>query len=195
MSNHLITRIGKRIRILRKKAGYKLVETAEQSGVSKGLLSKVENGRTIPSLPVLLSIIQSLEIEPEVFFKDMKFAAPQPYFHIRKKDKSPIKKEEDAEGFDYQLIIEKAFEQFTLEVSTLDLSPAASRKKITSDAYELKFILKGEVEYQIGEEIVKLRKGDTFLYDGRIPHVPFNNTEETAQMLTIYLYDKDRNTI
>ena len=195
MSDHLLTRIGKRIRSLRKKAGFKLVETAARAGVSKGLLSKVENGRTVPSLPVLLSIIQSLDMEPEVFFKDMNFEPPQPYYHIRKKDRQPIQKEEDAEGFDYQLIIEKVFEHFILEISTLDLSPGASRQKVTSDAYELKYILKGEVEYHVGEEVITLKKGDTFLYDGQIPHVPYNKTKETAKMLTIYLYNKERNSI
>jgi transcriptional regulator with XRE-family HTH domain len=192
MSDQLITRIGKKIRRLRKQAGYKLVETADKAGVSKGLLSKVENGRTVPSLPVLLSIIQSLGLEPESFFQNIKFEPPQPYYLIKSEEQKPIQKEEDAKGFSYEFILEKAFENFIVEILILEVLPGASRKKVSTDAFELKYVLKGEIDYQIGEEIVKLKKGDTFFYDGRTPHLPQNKSDKPARMLVIYLYDNKR---
>jgi len=51
-----ISFVGKRIKELRLSKDLKLVEVAIKSSVSKGLLSRIENGRTIPSLPVLFSI-------------------------------------------------------------------------------------------------------------------------------------------
>ncbi len=188
MSEHLLTNIGKRIRELRLQSGYKLVEIAEKAGVSKGLLSKVENGRTVPSLPVLLSIIQSLGTVPEDFFKNLQFEPTKPYIKISPGEHSLIKKEEDAVGFLYNFILNKPFENFILEAVILEIEPGSKRKKVSVDAYEFKYVLEGEINYQIDEEFILLKKGDTLLYDGKVPHVPHNETDKPAKMLVLYFY-------
>ncbi|WP_394801049.1 helix-turn-helix domain-containing protein [Niabella ginsengisoli] len=44
---------------------------AGKADVSNGLISRIENGRTIPSLPVLLSIVNALGVPVADFFKDI----------------------------------------------------------------------------------------------------------------------------
>ncbi len=188
MSKYLLTGIGKRIKHLRKERHTKLTDLAETAGVSKGLLSKIENGRTVPSLPVLLSIIQALEMVPEDFFKNLHYEPPSRYIHKSAADLVSIQKEEDAVGFNYQFILEQAFEKLTVEAVVLEILPNAQRQKVSVDAYEFKYVLEGEINYQIDEEFILLKQGDTLLYDGRIPHVPHNDTEQTAKMLVLYLY-------
>ncbi|NJM26931.1 MAG: helix-turn-helix transcriptional regulator [Bacteroidia bacterium] len=58
-------------------------ELANRSRVSKGLLSKVENSRTIPSLPVFVNLIQSLNISLKEFFEDMVLLNGKDYLHIK----------------------------------------------------------------------------------------------------------------
>lgn len=60
--------IGKRIRHLRKEHNLNLSELAGRASVSTALISRIENGRTLPSLPVLFSIIGALEEDPGTFF-------------------------------------------------------------------------------------------------------------------------------
>lgn len=193
MSDYLLTGIGKRIKSLRQKQGTKLTDLADWAGISKGLLSKIENGRTVPSLPVLLSIIRALEMVPEDFFRDLHYEPPRRYLHKSVQDIIPIQKEEEAVGFNYQLILEQAFEKFTVEAVLLEIMPNAHREKVSVDAYEFKYVLEGEINYQIDEEFILLKKGDTLLYDGRIPHVPHNNTDQSAKMLVLYLYSDTDN--
>ena len=65
MHENVISFVGKRIKELRLGRDLKLVEVAIKSSISKGLLSRVENVRTTPSLPVLFNIINALdEIQP-----------------------------------------------------------------------------------------------------------------------------------
>ena len=52
MDNFLIG-IGKRIKEIRKKQHITINTLATNAQVSNGLISRIENGRTIPSLPVL----------------------------------------------------------------------------------------------------------------------------------------------
>lgn len=188
MSDYLLTGIGKRIRSLRTERKQTLTELASTAGVSKGLLSKIENGRTVPSLPVLLSLIQALGLQPEDFFHNLYFTPPQRFIHRREADRVPIEKEEKAEGFHYFWLLDKVVDHVSMEVVILEILPGSERERVSVDAYELKYLLEGELDYQIGEETVRLQPGDVLFYDGRIPHVPVNRTGRPAKMLVVYLY-------
>jgi len=85
MEDYLIG-IGKRIKEIRKNNGHTISEIATRTGVTAGLISRVENGRTIPSLPVLLKIISSLDVEVIDFFGGMPQAAGAKYIVSRKED-------------------------------------------------------------------------------------------------------------
>ena len=58
----VLINLGKQIKKVRKKRNLSLREVAKLSGVSIGLISKIENYRTTPSLTVLLKIMRSLEM-------------------------------------------------------------------------------------------------------------------------------------
>ncbi len=190
MSEYLISGIGKHLKKLRKERKLKLTALAKSAGVSKGLVSKIENGRTIPSLPVLLSLINALDLTPGQFFEPLNFESSQSFTHKRPKDFKKVKKEDDAKGLNYQLMLEKGFQHFSMEALTLEVEPGAERDYISSDAYEFKYLLEGEVSYMIDEEEVELNKGDCLLYDGRIPHLPRNKSGKPAKMLVIYIYQQ-----
>ncbi len=189
MSDYLISGIGKKLRTVRMERKIKLTVLANKAGVSKGLLSKIENGRTVPSLPVLLTLIKCLDLLPEDFFKGLQFEQGERYIHRKAKDYVPIVKEEKSKGFNYQFILEKGFQHFILEAVVLEVAPGAQRKKVSTDAYEFKYVLEGELAYHIDDEVIHLQKGDSLLYDGRLPHVPHNLTQESARMLVVYLFN------
>ncbi|MFT5252321.1 MAG: transcriptional regulator with XRE-family HTH domain, partial [Flavobacteriales bacterium] len=70
MNDYLIG-IGKRIKEIRKASKKTISSVASHAEVSNGLISRIENGRTIPSLPVLLNIINALEVDVSDFFEGM----------------------------------------------------------------------------------------------------------------------------
>jgi transcriptional regulator with XRE-family HTH domain len=53
--------LGQKIRDIRLRRGLTVQKLAEASGLSKGFVSQVENGRTSPSLATLYDIARSLE--------------------------------------------------------------------------------------------------------------------------------------
>lgn len=190
MSDYLLTDIGHRLREKRKAASLTLIDLATQAGVSKSLLSKIENGRTVPSLPVLLSLIKHLQMTPETFFQGMQFEPTAPYVHRTAAEFRYIDKEEDAKGFRYLRMLSESLKDMALEAVLLSITPGSQRAKVTTDAWEFKYVLQGEVEYHIGTEVITLSKGDVLFYDGRIPHVPVNRGMEVALLLVLYFYDK-----
>ena len=90
--------IGKRIREIRKEKGLTINTVASSAEVSNGLISRVENGRTIPSLPVLLNIIAALDTEVASFFNSLPQGGKTAFIVSRKEEHAIIEKEDDAKS-------------------------------------------------------------------------------------------------
>lgn len=188
MEGAFLLEVSRRIKQQRMEKRLTLQELADKSGVSKGLISQIENGRSIPSLPVMFSIIQSLEIEVSEFFKDLSLL--EPTILIQKKADYERFEKEHAKGFSYQRMLTKNMSASTVDFVLLELAPDAHREEVSTEAYEYKYILKGEVEYLINGQTYTLEEGDSLFFDGRLPHVPKNRKKQPCTMLIIYFFDQ-----
>jgi len=187
MEDYLIG-IGKRIKEIRKNKNTVISDIAQKAGVTGGLISRIENGRTIPSLPVLLKIINALDVEVTDFFNGMPQSNGASYIVSRKEENSIIEKEDEAVGFTYTYIFGKQLSSLGFETVLLEVHPNSKREKVTTDAFEFKYILTGQCYYEIGDEEVLLEEGDSVFFDGRIPHVPINKGSVSSKMLVLYFF-------
>ena len=185
MPKNIIDNIGKKIRRIRGEQALTMQEVADGAGVSKGLISRIENMRTVPSLPVLINIILALNTEISDFFSDIEGMNGSKVFIQRKEDLKGFTKE-DAKGFRYFDIINQPIGDLVMQATLLELEPGSHRKQLVTNGFEFKYILEGEVEYKIESESYFLKKGDSLFFDARLPHVPINNGEEKAVLLVIY---------
>ena len=182
----LIT-IGLQIRRIRKDKNLRLQEIANRTGLSKSLLSKVENFRTIPSLPVLLRISNALNVDMAELVKGINKKHKQSYIIVRKNERKIIERE-NARGFIYEsLVITENKKTSLFESFILTLKKDSKRKPVSTDGNEFLLILKGEIEFEYGKEKILLRNGDSIFFDGRIPHVPRNIGQSETKILVIYL--------
>ncbi|WP_295712747.1 cupin domain-containing protein [Mucilaginibacter sp.] len=60
---------------------------------------------------------------------------------------------------------------------------------MSTEAFEYKYILKGEIDYLINGQVYNLKEGDSLFFDGRLPHVPKNSTTENCVMLIVYFFE------
>ena len=187
MEDYLIG-IGKRLKEIRKTNNRTISDIALKAGVTNGLVSRIENSRTMPSLPVLLKLINSLDIEVTDFFMGMPQSNGATFIISRKEENAMIEKEDEAIGFTYKYIFGKQVSSLGFETVLLEVAPNSQREKVTTDAYEFKYILSGECYYSIGEEEVCLKEGDAIFFDGRVPHVPINKGKISSKMLVVYFF-------
>ncbi len=187
MEDYLVG-IGKRIKEIRKSNRRTISDIALKAGVTSGLISRIENGRTIPSLPVFLKIVEALETELRDFFDGIPIANGANFLIARKDDSHIIEKEDDAIGFTYNYLFGKSLNSVGFQSVLLKVEPGSKRDKVTTDAFELKYVLNGECHYSIADQEVVLYEGDSIFFDGRIPHVPVNKGKATCQMLVIYFF-------
>ncbi len=189
MSEELLLLIGGRIKDLRQQKNITLDQLAGKAGVSKALISQVENNRTVPSLPVLLSIVHSLGQDLTGFFDGLdEVNTGNGMLIIRAGEGAPFEKE-PAKGFYYTRLFTRNIYTQTVDVALLALDNKAERKRmITTDAWECKHVLEGKIEYQVEKEKVILQKGDTLFFDGRKKHRLSNAGQGKALLLIFYFF-------
>lgn len=189
MSEELILLIGERIKKIRTDKSITLDQLAQKAAVSKSLVSQIENNRAVPSLPVLLSLIHSLDVSIKTFFEEMQdYFSNEHVIIIRKGDGAVFQKEPE-KGLRYRRLMTKSILAQTVDIVILELKPGAGRKKfIQTDAFECKHVLSGNIEYEIEKNTYKLAEGDTLFFDGRARHRLRNTGKTDASLLVMYFF-------
>jgi len=190
MEYEVVVQISNKIKSIRKEKGMTLQEVAEKAGVTKGLISQIENSRTIPSLLVLIEIIQALEVDLESFFSELRMHSGELPILVRRKSAYERFEKEPANGYDYFRIFTKKVKQSTIDIVLLEIQPGSKRSFVKTDAFEYKFIISGSVQYIFKDQTFDLYAGDSMLFDGRQEHNPVNNGNDPVQMLVIYFFEE-----
>ncbi len=189
MQEDILIQISNKIKETRKSKNITVQKLAETAKVSKGLISQIENNRTVPSLLVLMNIVYALQLDPTDFFKNISLSGDrQKVFVIRSKDYQIFEKEK-AKDFVYKRILTRDLDGGPTDFILLSLKKGARRNKVVyTDAYEYKYVIKGKVEYQIDDETYTLEEGDSIFFDGRQGHKPSNIGNTEAVMLVVYYF-------
>jgi transcriptional regulator with XRE-family HTH domain len=190
MEDDILIQISNRIKDRRREKNITVQDLATMANVSKGLISQIENSRTIPSLIVLIDIIKALDIDLNVFFKDIHSKGANFPLIIKRKDDYEHFEKEHAVGFHYQRIFTQSIKNSTIDIVILNLEPGAHRPMVETEAFEYKYILSGQIAYQFGDNAYTLNKGDSMLFDGRVAHTPTNTGKGVASMLVIYFFEE-----
>jgi transcriptional regulator with XRE-family HTH domain len=189
MEDHILFQISQKIRDERKRKGVTVQELANEASVSKGLISQIENNRTIPSLPVLFKIIKALKLDLNEFFKDIDQLNNEPKVIVKRNNNYKPFEKEPEEGFLYRRILTTHIKDQPVDIVVLEVKNGAKRAHaIKTDAYEFKYFLKGSIEYTIGRKKYVLHAGDSLFFDGRIGHKLSNSGKEDALMLVFYFF-------
>ncbi|MDN5217237.1 helix-turn-helix transcriptional regulator [Fulvivirgaceae bacterium BMA12] len=68
-----LQKIGQKIKKFRLEKGMTVATLAELAGISKGMLSQIENSRAVPSFQTLFDTLKALDVPPSVFFEGIEF--------------------------------------------------------------------------------------------------------------------------
>jgi len=185
MKRDSLSAVGKTIKRIRKENKMSLKEVAEKSNVTAGLLSKIENFRAIPSLPVLQSISLALDVNLVDLVREVNTSEGSPYLLI-KKGEGDIEERDDSIGVSYELLITDSISNSYLRTVVVTVNPGVYREQVVTDCWEIDYILSGEITYKISDETVTLSEGDIIYYDGNFPHSMENKSTEAAKMITFY---------
>jgi transcriptional regulator with XRE-family HTH domain len=193
MQDDLLIQVSNNIKEIRKQKGITIQMLADKANVSKGLISQIENNRTVPSLMVLMSIIQSLNLDVNDFFKDIKRnKKATSKVEIKKRSEYKVFEKEKVKGFIYKRILTRNVTGGPVDIVLLELKKGAKRAQaVKTQAFEYKYVIKGTVEYMIDNKKYILQQGDSLFFDGRKGHKPSNIGKIDALILVVYFFITD----
>ena len=129
----ILINIGRQLKLARQKRDLTLQQVAKRTGVSAGLISKIENLRTTPSLPVLLKIMQTLSIDLSEL--DLSSSVTGDYIVI--KNGTGTKEErEDSVNLEYTHLLSSPSSDSSIRVYIVSVAAGAYRKPISTNANE-----------------------------------------------------------
>lgn len=190
MNNEIILQISNRIKEKRKEKKITLQQLAEEVGVTKGLISQVENNRTIPSLTVLLSIIKALHVDLNDFFDKLGTTTADEPLVIKKSEHHPFQKE-FTKGCYYYRITSFKIGNRLVDVVLYKQDPGARKGFVSTEAHEFDYMISGKMQYTIEGKTYLLEPGDSFHYNARQPHLTKCLGREACEMLVIYFFDEE----
>jgi transcriptional regulator with XRE-family HTH domain len=187
--NTLEAAIGRQVREFRAKLGMTVADLARQAGLSAGMLSKIENGMTSPSLATLQSLSKALNVPVTAFFR--KFEESRDATFVPAGQGLAIERRGTRSGHQYQLLGHSVGRQIGIEpylvtlTSNTDVFPVFQHAGI-----EFLYLLEGEVAYRHGAKVYAMKPGDSLFFDADAPHGPELLTKLPIRLLSVIVYPR-----
>ncbi|WP_170520175.1 helix-turn-helix domain-containing protein [Ruegeria atlantica] len=181
--------IGREVRAFRKKQNTTVAELAQLTGLSIGMLSKIENGNTSPSLTTLQSLADALSVPLTSFFRQ--FEERREAVHTKAGEGVELEREGTRANHQYNLL-----GHIGANGSGVIVEPYLITLTVESDVFptfqhggiETIYMLEGEVDYRHGDKIYPLKPGDTLFFDADAPHGPERLVNLPARYISVISY-------
>lgn len=184
--------IGREVRGYRHQKGMTVADLAQATGLSIGMLSKIENGNTSPSLTTLQTLANALSVPLTSFFR--RFEEHREAVHTKAGEGVEIERAGTRAGHQYNLLGHIGVnasgvmvEPYLITLSTsADIFPTFQHGGI-----ETIYMLEGELLYRHSDQLYHLRPGDTLFFDADAPHGPEGLEKLPARYLSIIAYPQN----
>lgn len=184
--NELEVAIGRQVRAFRTQLNMKVVELAKQASVSPGMLSKIENGLTSPSLATLKALSQALNVPVTAFFR--KYEEERDVSFVRKGQGVRIERRGTRAGHQYLLLGHTVGKQVFVEPYLISLTEESDVFPLFQHAgVEFIHMLEGQVTYRHGDKTYELTPGDSLFFDADAPHGPEELIKVPIRFLSIII--------
>jgi transcriptional regulator with XRE-family HTH domain len=170
-ANQLEIAIGQQVRAFRKQLNMTVAEVASQADLSPGMLSKIENGLTSPSLATLKSLSSALNVPVTAFFR--KYEEERDATFVKAGQGLNIERRGTRAGHQYQLLGHTVGKQVFVEPYLISLTEESDVFPLFQhDGVEFIYMLAGEVIYRHADQTYRLTPGDSLFFDADAPHGP-----------------------
>jgi len=179
--------IGRKIRDLRKKAGFVLQDLSNRTGLSKSLLSQIEKEVVSPPIATLLKISKALGVNISFFFQNDD--SEKRVILVRSNESKVIDSRyfgREESGYYYEALAykksKKYMEPFLVEFKRKRVDQLSY---FSHDGEEFIYLLEGTLEFRTETEQYVLYPGDSLYFESSIPHAYRALERKNAKALTV----------
>ena len=146
-ANQLEIAIGEQVRAFRKQLHMTVAEVASQADLSPGMLSKIENGLTSPSLATIKALSGALNVPVTAFFR--KYEEERDATFVKAGQGLNIERRGTRAGHQYQLLGHTVGKRVFVEPYLISLTEESDVFPLFQhDGVEFIYMLSGEVIYR-----------------------------------------------
>lgn len=187
--NNLEMAIGHEVRAYRKKLGITVTDLAAATGISLGMLSKIENGNISPSLTTLQSLSRALGVPLTAFFR--RYEEPRNAVFVKSGEGVELERRGTRAGHQYNLLghIDNNSSGVIVEPYLITLTADSDVfPTFQHEGMEFLYMLEGEVTYRHGDQLFPMQPGDSLFFDADAPHGPEVLVKLPSRYLSIICY-------
>jgi transcriptional regulator with XRE-family HTH domain len=178
--------IGRKLRQLRLRKKIALVDLGKHTGLSASMLSQLENGKLVPTLPTLARIAMVFDVGLEHFFEDRR--GKRVFSIVRAEDRLRFSELPDSPvpGYFFEVLtfgaMEKSMSAYLAEFPPRD--PKDVREHF-HEGSEFVHVLEGALTINYQSEDHVLGAGDSVYFDGSEPHSYRVQSETPARAIVV----------
>jgi transcriptional regulator with XRE-family HTH domain len=191
--NNLELAIGHEVRTLRKKLNLTVADLASATGISSGMLSKIENGNISPSLASLQALAGALGIPLTALLRG--FEERRSASYVKSGEGLSIERRGTRAGHHYNLLghIDNNSSGVTVEPYLITLTTESDVfPTFQHEGLEFLYMISGEVVYRHANLLYRMRAGDSLLFDADAPHGPEQLIRLPARYLSLICYRRNQ---
>lgn len=179
--------IGWRVRTRAREIGLSSSELAKRVGLSRAMISKIENAQVSPSLATIARLADALEVPVTSLFQGLDEERDALY---TKAGAGPeLSRPGTRAGHRYQLLGSMRGPAKRMDPMLVTLTSEREVFPLYQHAgTELLFMLEGEMDYGYGGASYSMRPGDSLQFDGEVAHGPVRLTKLPVRFLSVTAY-------
>lgn len=187
--NELEAAIGREVRALRTKLDMRVSELANLAGLSSGMLSKIENGLTSPSLATLKALSTALNVPVTALFQQ--FEARREATFVAAGQGLEIERRGSRSGHQYRLLGHSRDKEVAVEPYLITLTRESDTfPYFQHTGTEFLYMLDGRMSYRHGDRVYTLTPGDSLFFDAEAPHGPESLDRLPIHFLSVIAYSR-----
>lgn len=187
--NTLEASIGRQVREFRTKLSMTVADLAKQADLSAGMLSKIENGMTSPSLSTLQALSRALNVPVTAFFR--KFEEQRDATFVKAGEGLAIERRGTRAGHQYHLLGHTIGKSIAVEPYLVTLTEQSDVFPLFQHSgLEFIYLLEGEVAYRHGDKLYPMQPGDSLFFDADAPHGPEELRKLPIKLLSVIVYSR-----
>ena len=183
-ANALEQAIGRQVRYFRKQLDMSIADLCSATGLSQGMVSKIENGNTSPSLATLSALSAALNVPVTALFRA--YEEQRDAVYVRAGEGLAIDRRGTRAGHQYRLLGHSLHGDVAVEPYLITLEEGSEVFPLFQHAgIEFIHILAGSMVYRHGSSTYTLQPGDSLFFDADVTHGPDELIELPVRFISV----------
>jgi transcriptional regulator with XRE-family HTH domain len=174
-------RVGETLRRIREQAGWSIQRLGREAHVSPAAVYKIEKGRMVPSVTVLLKIAKALNRT----VADLLDQAEEQSAQVLRADQRQEFRFAELPISLQRIAGSLPDRQLEAGIYVVEKGASSTPAPVTHAGEEIYFVLEGRIRFEVDGRVHQLGAGDTLHLKGTVPHRWENAADGTSRLLFV----------